>query len=267
VKTTVTSHIRQRQSVLLAAIASDRSNPLVSWFNAGRFLLAARELGLWPTSAQYAGDTIEALKGNPQVAMLARYSDPQLFQFQVAQRITTDEAERESVSRKRGARAGIGPRAQGFLSRSSYLAKVGRAEFGPAVRWVRDARGVRGRAMPKACADRFWRGAELRPMSSSGPSHSPHLTKWRRRRSDASLHGPTVTAPIRGGRHRIGDRRSLEKAIAREPTIMCALRTVSPVIRRRPPSPAGPRPRRYCSLPRPPLGKRHLDQRVERWPG
>jgi hypothetical protein len=53
------------------------------------------QLGLWIRNT--SGGTIEAIKGNPHVAMIYRSATTPVLQFHGRARIMTDEAERERV--------------------------------------------------------------------------------------------------------------------------------------------------------------------------
>jgi hypothetical protein len=87
------SHIASGNPLLLAAIASD-SKPTLS-FRGSTQVYSDGELGLWIRNT--SGGTIEALKGNPQVAMIYRSATTPVLQFHDRARITTDETERKRV--------------------------------------------------------------------------------------------------------------------------------------------------------------------------
>jgi hypothetical protein len=87
------NHIASGNPLLLAAVASD-STPVLS-FRGSTQVYSDGELGLWIRNT--SGGTIEALKGNPQVAMIYRSATTPVLQFHDRARITTDETERKRV--------------------------------------------------------------------------------------------------------------------------------------------------------------------------
>jgi hypothetical protein len=93
IKELVNNGLASGNPLLLAAVAPD-SKPVLS-FRGSKQAYSDGELGLW--NRNMSGDTIEAIKGNPHVAMMYRSATTPLFQFHGRARITTDEAERERV--------------------------------------------------------------------------------------------------------------------------------------------------------------------------
>jgi hypothetical protein len=121
------SHIASGNPLLLAAIASD-SKPILS-FRGSTQVYSDGELGLW--NRNMSGDTIEAIKGNPHVAMMHRSATTPLFQFHGRARITTDEAERERVFENAEREQKSEPERKG-VAIVIDLAKVGGVlKFGP----------------------------------------------------------------------------------------------------------------------------------------
>jgi hypothetical protein len=84
----------QRQSASSCGRVTPDSKPLLS-FRGSTQVYNDGQLGLWIRKA--SGGTIEAIKGNPQVAMMYRSATTPMLQFHGRARIATDEAERERV--------------------------------------------------------------------------------------------------------------------------------------------------------------------------
>src|SRR5271167_2253007 len=93
IKELVNNGLASGNPLLLAAVTSD-SKPLLS-FRGSTQVYSDGQLGLWIRKA--SGGTIEAIKGNPQVAMMYRSATTPMLQFHGRARIATDEAERERV--------------------------------------------------------------------------------------------------------------------------------------------------------------------------
>ncbi len=93
IKELVNNGLASGHPLLLAAVASD-SKPVLSfrWFTQ---VYSDGELGLWIRNT--SGGTIEAIKGNPHVAICIVPRPRHCSNFTVRARITTDEAERERV--------------------------------------------------------------------------------------------------------------------------------------------------------------------------
>jgi hypothetical protein len=90
IKELVNNGLASGNPLLLAAVAPD-SKPVLS-FRGSTQVYSDGELGLWIRNT--SGGTIEAIKGNPQVAMIYRSATTPVLQFHGRARITTDEAER-----------------------------------------------------------------------------------------------------------------------------------------------------------------------------
>ena len=93
IKELVNNGLASGNPLLLAAVTSD-SKPLLS-FRGSTQVYSDGQLGLWIRKA--SGGTIEAIKGNPQVAMMYRSATTPMLQFHGRARVATDEAERERV--------------------------------------------------------------------------------------------------------------------------------------------------------------------------
>src|SRR6202453_2997715 len=93
IKELVNNGLASGNPLLLAAVTSD-SKPLLS-FRGSTQVYSDGQLGLWIRKA--SGGTIEAIKGNPQVAMMYRSATTPMLQFHGRARIATDKAERERV--------------------------------------------------------------------------------------------------------------------------------------------------------------------------
>src|SRR5271155_3773314 len=93
IKELVNNGLASGNPLLLAAVTSD-SKPFLS-FRGSTQVYSDGQLGLWIRKA--SGGTIEAIKGNPQVAMMYRSATTPMLQFHGRARIATDEAERERV--------------------------------------------------------------------------------------------------------------------------------------------------------------------------
>jgi hypothetical protein len=93
IKELVNNGLASGNPLLLAAVTSD-SKPLLS-FRGSTQVYSDGQLRLWIRKA--SGGTIEAIKGNPQVAMMYRSATTPMLQFHGRARIATDEAERERV--------------------------------------------------------------------------------------------------------------------------------------------------------------------------
>ena len=79
---------------MLLAVVSPDNRPVLS-FRGSTQAYGDDALGLWIRNT--AGGTIEAIKANPQVAMMYRSATTPMLQFQGRARIATDEAERKKV--------------------------------------------------------------------------------------------------------------------------------------------------------------------------
>jgi hypothetical protein len=93
IKELVNNGLASGNPLLLAAVTPD-SKPVLS-FRGSTQVYSDGQLGLWIRKT--SGDTIEAIKGNPQVAMVYRSATTPVLQFHGRARITTDEAERKPV--------------------------------------------------------------------------------------------------------------------------------------------------------------------------
>jgi hypothetical protein len=93
IKELVNKGLASGNPLLLAAVAPD-SKPVLS-FRGSTQVYSDGQLGLWIRNT--SGGTIEAIKGNPHVAMMYRSATTPVLQFHGRARITTDEAERERV--------------------------------------------------------------------------------------------------------------------------------------------------------------------------
>ena len=79
---------------MLLAVVSPDNKPVLS-FRGSTQAYGDGALGLWIRNT--SGGTIEAIKANPQVAMMYRSATTPMLQFQGRARIATDEAERKKV--------------------------------------------------------------------------------------------------------------------------------------------------------------------------
>jgi Pyridoxamine 5'-phosphate oxidase len=93
IKELVNNGLASGNPLLLAAVASD-SKPVLS-FRGSTQVYSDGQLGLWIRNT--SGGTIEAIKGNPHVAMMYSSATTPVLQFHGHARITTDEAERKRV--------------------------------------------------------------------------------------------------------------------------------------------------------------------------
>jgi hypothetical protein len=79
---------------LVLAVVTPESRPRLS-FRGSTQVYGDDALGFWLRNT--TGETIDAIKHNPNVAMMYRSATTPLLQFQGRARITTDEAERARV--------------------------------------------------------------------------------------------------------------------------------------------------------------------------
>lgn len=79
---------------LLLAVVTAENKPVLS-FRGSTQVYSDDQLGLWVRNT--SGGTIEAIKQNPNVAMMYRSATTPLLQFQGRARIATDTAERNRV--------------------------------------------------------------------------------------------------------------------------------------------------------------------------
>jgi general stress protein 26 len=93
IKELVNNGLASGNPLLLTAVASD-SKPVLS-FRGSTQVYSDGQLGLWIRNT--SGGTIEAIKGNPHVAMMYSSATTPVLQFHGHARITTDEAERKRV--------------------------------------------------------------------------------------------------------------------------------------------------------------------------
>ena len=93
IKELVNNGLASGNPLLLAAVTSD-SKPVLS-FRGSTQVYSDGELGLWIRNT--SGGTIEAIKGNPHVAMMYRSPTTPVLQFHGRARVATDEAERKRV--------------------------------------------------------------------------------------------------------------------------------------------------------------------------
>ena len=81
-------------NVLVLAVVTPENKPVLS-FRGSTQVYSDDQLGLWVRNT--SGGTIEAIRKNPNVAMMYRSATTPLLQFQGRARIATDEAERARV--------------------------------------------------------------------------------------------------------------------------------------------------------------------------
>ena len=79
---------------MLLAVVTPEHKPVLS-FRGSTQVYSDSALGLWVRKG--SGSTLEAIKANPNVAMMYRSATTPLLQFQGQARIATDEAERKKV--------------------------------------------------------------------------------------------------------------------------------------------------------------------------
>ncbi len=79
---------------MLLAVVNPQNKPVLS-FRGSTQVYSDSALGLWIRKG--SGSTLEAIKANPNVAMMYRSATTPLLQFQGQARIVTDEAERKKV--------------------------------------------------------------------------------------------------------------------------------------------------------------------------
>jgi hypothetical protein len=79
---------------MLLAVVNPQNKPVLS-FRGSTQVYSDSALGLWIRKG--SGSTLEAIKANPNVAMMYRSATTPLLQFQGQARIATDEAERKKV--------------------------------------------------------------------------------------------------------------------------------------------------------------------------
>ena len=79
---------------MLLAVVNPQNKPVLS-FRGSTQVYSDSALGLWVRKG--SGGTLEAIKANPNVAMMYRSATTPLLQFQGQARIATDEAERKKV--------------------------------------------------------------------------------------------------------------------------------------------------------------------------
>jgi len=79
---------------LLLAVVTPENKPVLS-FRGSTQVYSDDQLGLWVRNT--SGGTIEAIRKNPNVAMMYRSATTPLLQFQGRARIATDTAERNRV--------------------------------------------------------------------------------------------------------------------------------------------------------------------------
>ena len=79
---------------MLLAVVNPQNKPVLS-FRGSTQVYSDSALGLWMRKG--SGSTLEAIKANPNVAMMYRSATTPLLQFQGQARIATDEAERKKV--------------------------------------------------------------------------------------------------------------------------------------------------------------------------
>jgi hypothetical protein len=128
IKELVNNGLASGNPLLLAAVAPD-SKPVLS-FRGSTQVYSDGQLGLWIRNT--SGGTIEAIKGNPHVAMMYRSATTPVLQFPGRARITTDEAERERVLENAPEREQKSDPERTGVAIVIDLAKVeGVLEFGP----------------------------------------------------------------------------------------------------------------------------------------
>jgi hypothetical protein len=93
IKELVNGALESGNPILLAVVDSD-NRPVLS-FRGSTAVHSDDQLGLWIRNNQ--GGTIEAIKRNPQVALMYRSATVPMLQFQGRARIATDAAERNRV--------------------------------------------------------------------------------------------------------------------------------------------------------------------------
>src|ERR1700722_16461709 len=157
IKELVNNGLASGNPLLLAAVTSD-SKPLLS-FRGSTQVYSDGQLGFWIRKA--SGGTIEAIKGNPQVAMMYRSATTPMLQFHGRARIATDEAERERVFGNAPEREQKSDPERKGVAIVIDLAKVeGVLKIGPDGP-VFVKLGITAGQRRSACADRGWRGAEF----------------------------------------------------------------------------------------------------------
>ena len=112
-KELVNNGLASGNPLLLAAVTSD-SKPLLS-FRGSTQVYSDGQLGLWIRKA--SGGTIEAIKGNPQVAMMYRSATTPMLQFHGRAYRDGRSGARARVRERAGARVEIGSRAHGRRDR------------------------------------------------------------------------------------------------------------------------------------------------------
>jgi len=93
IKALVNDSLTSGNPMVLAAVDANR-RPLLS-FRGSAAVHSDDQIGLWIRNNQ--GGTIEAIKGNPQVAMMYRSATVPMLQFQGRARIVADTAQRNRV--------------------------------------------------------------------------------------------------------------------------------------------------------------------------
>src|SRR6266404_2160381 len=93
IKDLVNGSLESGNPILLAAVDA-RNRPVLS-FRGSTQVHSDDSLGLWARNAE--GGTIEAIKQNPQVALMYRSATVPLLKFEGRARIVTDAAERDQV--------------------------------------------------------------------------------------------------------------------------------------------------------------------------
>jgi hypothetical protein len=83
----------EKAAMVVAAVSAD-GKPLVS-FRSSLKPYGDRALSFWARNA--AGGTLEAIRGNPNVAVLVRSASAPMLQFEGRARIASDPAERDAV--------------------------------------------------------------------------------------------------------------------------------------------------------------------------
>jgi len=93
IKELVNNGLTSGHPLLLAAVSA-QNKPILSYRGSIQ-VYSDGQLGVWIRKT--TGSTIEAIKSNPNIAMMYRSSTTPLLQFIGTARITTDEAERNRV--------------------------------------------------------------------------------------------------------------------------------------------------------------------------
>jgi general stress protein 26 len=94
IKGMINRSLEERKPVLLAVVSRD-SAPILSYRGSIQ-TYSDSQFGLWVRNVE--GNTVGAIRSNPNVALMYRSSDPvALLQFHGKARIATDEAERTRV--------------------------------------------------------------------------------------------------------------------------------------------------------------------------